>query len=181
MIRIGILILLALPLWSGAQATPPPPGGSALLPPGAGRDIVERSCVTCHSLDVVTAERGSAAHWAQVINQMVGRGAELSDPEIDTVVKYLSSHFGPVGSATKTAIPSTSPGGSTSSSTSGRIDLNTATSQEIQSFLGLSQKQSEAIVEYRKKNGKFKTWQDVAAIPEETPNQIEALQDRLVF
>ena len=181
MIRIGILILLALPLQAGAQATPPPPGGSSLLPPGAGKEIVERSCVACHSLDVVTAERGSTAHWAQVINQMVGRGADLSDPEIDTVVKYLSSHFGPAGSETKAATPSTSSSGSTPGSTTGRIDVNTATAQEIESFLGLGQNQAEAIVEYRKKNGKFKTWQDVAAIPEETPNQIEALQDRLAF
>lgn len=180
MIRIGILIFLGLPLGAGAQAVPHP-GGSSLLPPGAGKEIVERSCVACHSLDVVTAERGSTAHWAQVINQMVGRGADLSDAETDTVVKYLSSHFGPVVSATKSATPSTSPSESTPGPATGRIDVNTATPQELQSSLGLSQRQAEAIVEYRRKNGKFKTWQDVAAIPEETPNQIEALQDRLAF
>lgn len=182
--RIGFLILLALPLWASAQGAPSPHRGSSLLPPGAGKPIVERACVTCHSLDVVTSERGTTAHWAQVINQMVGRGADLSDPEIDTVVKYLSSHFGPVGSETTAATPSASSGVSTAStpgSTTGRIDVNTATAQDLQSSLGLNQKQAEAIVEYRKKNGKFKTWQDVAAIPEETPNQIEALQDRLAF
>ena len=175
--RIGFLILLALSLWAVAQATPPPPRGSSLLPPGAGKPIVQRVCVACHNLDVVTSEPGSAAHWTQVVNQMVGRGMDLSDPEIDTVVKYLSSHFGPVG-------PSASSGESTpltSGATASRVNVNTASAQEFQSSLGLSQKEAEAVVQYRKKNGKFKTWQDVAAVPEVSPNQIEALQDRLTY
>lgn len=182
--RIELFILLALPLQAGAQATSPPPRGSFLLPPGAGKPIVQQACVGCHSLDVVTSERGSVAHWSQLVNQMIGRGANLSDSETDTVIKYLSSHFGPVGSETNSAAASVSSGGNTPSmpgSTTGRVNVNTATAQELQSLLGLSQKQAEAIVQYRLKNGKLKTWQDVAAIPEETPNQIEALQDRLAF
>lgn len=182
--RIGFLILLALPLQGWAQATPPPPRGSSLLPPGAGKPIVQRTCAGCHSLDVVTSERGSVAHWTQLVNQMVARGANLSDSETDTVIKYLSSHFGPVGPGTNSATSSVSSRGSASSATdssTGRVDVNTATAQKLESFLGLNQKQAEAIVQYRQKNGKFRTWQDVAAVPEETPNQIEAIQDRLAF
>jgi competence ComEA-like helix-hairpin-helix protein len=175
--RIVFLILLALPMWALTQATPPPPHGSSLLPPGDGKPIVQRACVGCHSLDVVTSEPGSAAHWTQVVNQMIGRGAELSDPEIDTLVKYLSSHFGPVSPTASSgeSIPST-PGAAT-----GRVNVNTASAQELQSSLGLSQKVAEAVVQYRTKNGKFKTWQDVAEVPEASPNQIEALQDRLAY
>jgi competence ComEA-like helix-hairpin-helix protein len=170
--QICLLILLTLPLWAGAQDTPPPQG-SSLLPPGSGKPIVQRKCVACHSLNVVTAERGSSVHWAQVVNQMVGRGANLSDPEIDTIVKYLATHFGSVGPETPSATPS--------ASTTGRVNVNTASAQELESSLGLNQKTAEALVEYRKKNGQFKTWQDVAAVPEASPNQIEALQDRLAF
>lgn len=175
--RIGFLIFLVLPLWAVAQASPPPPRDSSLLPPGAGKPIVQRACAGCHGLNVVTSESGSAAHWTQVVNQMIGRGANLSDPEIDTVVKYLSSHFGPAGR-------SASSGGSTpstSGATSDRVNVNTASAQELQSSLGFSPKEAEGVVEYRKKNGKFKTWQDVAEVPEVSPNQIEALQDRLDF
>jgi competence ComEA-like helix-hairpin-helix protein len=181
--RIGFLILLALPWWAAAQATPPPPRGSSLLPPGAGKPIVQRACIGCHSLDVVTSERGSAAHWSQLVNEMIGRGADLSDPEINTIVKYLSSHFGAVRPRTSPITPSvfSAGGSSTFGSTTGRVNVNTASAQELRSFLGLSQKVAEAIVEYRKKNGKFETWQDVAAVPEATPNQIEHLQDRLAF
>lgn len=182
--RIGLLIILALPLWAGAQATPPPPRGSSLLPPGSGKPIVQRACGTCHSLHVVTAERGSATHWTQVVNQMVGRGAALSDPEIDTIIKYLSSHFGPVVPETTSVTRSASSGRSTpsaSGSTTGRVNMNKASAEELQSSLGLNQKEAEAVVEYRKKNGQFKTWQDVAEVPEVSPNQIEALQDRLAF
>lgn len=181
--RIGFLILLVLPLWAGAQAAPPPPRGSSLLPPGTGKQIVQRACVGCHSLDVVTSERGSAAHWSQLINEMIGRGADLTDPEINSVVKYLSNHFGAVSPRTSSTTPSALSGGgsSTFGSTTDRINVNTASAQELQSFLGLGQKVAEAIVQYRRKNGKFKTWQDVAAVPEATPNQIEHLQERLAF
>lgn len=188
--RIGVLILLASQFWAGAQATPPhqstppPRRGSSLLPPGSGKPIVQRACAGCHSLDVVTSERGTTAHWTQVVDQMIGRGATLSDPESDTVIKYLSSHFGPIGPMTTPGTPSASSGSSshsTSASTTGRININTASAQELRSSLGLTQTEAEAIVQYRKKNGKFKTWQDVAAVPEETPNQIESLQDRLAF
>ena len=34
--------------------------------------------------------------WDQVVNQMVSRGADLSDEEIDTVIEYLSKNYGPL-------------------------------------------------------------------------------------
>ncbi len=180
MMRIVCLVLIASPLWARAQATPPPPHVSTSLPRGDGDKIVQRACGTCHSLDVVIAERGPAAHWSQVVNQMIARGATLSDPEIDTVVKYLSSHFGPAspGAASGSAgIGAPSASGPTAA----RINVNTASAQELQSSLGLKQRDAEGVVAYRNKNGKFKTWQDVAEVPEVSPNQIEALQDRLAF
>ena len=178
-----LLILLGLPLWAGAQVNPPASHGSSSLPPGDGKLIVKRACVKCHSINVVTAERGSAVHWTQVVNQMVGRGVVLSDPEIETLVKYLSSHFGPVGPERASATKSASPGGSTSSSasTTGRVNVNKANAEELETSLGLSQKEAEGVVRYRKEHGLFKSWQDVAEVPEVSPNEIEALQDRLAF
>lgn len=45
------------------------------------------------------------------------------------------------------------------------VDLNTATSSELQSVSGIGPKKAEAIVEYRKKNGQFKSVSDLDKVP----------------
>ncbi len=67
---------------------------SPALPPGEGKPIVERMCSSCHALKVVTSKRASPEQWAQLVDQMVSRGAEGTDDEIETVVEYLSKNFG---------------------------------------------------------------------------------------
>lgn len=45
------------------------------------------------------------------------------------------------------------------------VDLNTATSSELQSVSGIGPKKAEAIIEYRKKNGQFKSVADLDKVP----------------
>ncbi len=71
------------------------------LPDGPGKEIVLRSCVKCHNLKIVTTKRASEDEWAASVNNMVNRGAELSDEEVDTVIDYLSKNFKPVKSDQK--------------------------------------------------------------------------------
>jgi glucose dehydrogenase/cytochrome c5 len=66
------------------------------MPEGAGRAIVQQKCVACHALTVVTSRHASRNEWDQVVNQMVSRGADLSDEEIETVVDYLAKGYGPL-------------------------------------------------------------------------------------
>ena len=65
------------------------------LPPGEGKAIVERTCVSCHALKVVTAKRASKEQWSTLVDQMISRGADLSDDEAEIVVDYLAKNFGP--------------------------------------------------------------------------------------
>jgi glucose dehydrogenase/cytochrome c5 len=69
---------------------------SAGMPDGPARSIVQQKCSVCHALTVVTSKRASRSEWNQVVNQMVSRGAELSDEEIEAVVDYLSKSYGPL-------------------------------------------------------------------------------------
>jgi len=50
-------------------------------------------------------------------------------------------------------------------STYAAVDLNTATTEQLQSVNGIGPKKAEAIVEYRKKNGQFKTVNDLDKVP----------------
>jgi mono/diheme cytochrome c family protein len=66
----------------------------ASLPPGKGKAIVQRDCKGCHTLKVITSKRASREQWSTVVDQMVSRGADVPDEEIETVVDYLAKNFG---------------------------------------------------------------------------------------
>ena len=64
------------------------------LPPGKGKAIVQRTCISCHALKVVTAKRASKEQWSALVDQMMSRGADLEDDEVEIVVDYLARNFG---------------------------------------------------------------------------------------
>jgi mono/diheme cytochrome c family protein len=75
-----------------------------VLPPGTGKAIVERSCQNCHGLKVITSKHASPGEWHSTVQLMVSRGAQVSPQEMQTVTRYLASHFPPLNAS------STSPG-----------------------------------------------------------------------
>jgi hypothetical protein len=65
------------------------------LPDSPGKDLVLRACVKCHNLKVITTKRASEEEWTRSVDNMINRGAELSDDEADQVIDYLSRNFKP--------------------------------------------------------------------------------------
>jgi cytochrome c5 len=65
------------------------------LPAGDGRDLVAVACSQCHYLGTIAKIRDGAGGWRFYVNNMVLRGAQLTPPEIDTVVNYLTLNMGP--------------------------------------------------------------------------------------
>lgn len=65
------------------------------LPDGPGKPIVQKMCVGCHSLKVVTSKHATKDQWNSLVQQMVSRGAEGTDEEIETVINYLAKNFPP--------------------------------------------------------------------------------------
>jgi cytochrome c5 len=80
------------------------------LPPGDGHDLVAVACSQCHALGTIAKIRDGAAGWQRYVNNMVLRGAQLTKPEIGTVVSYLALHLGP-GMNLPTAKPVALPDG----------------------------------------------------------------------
>ena len=68
------------------------------LPDGHGKDLVMRACVKCHNLKIVTTKRASEEEWTRSVDNMINRGATLSDDEADEVIDYLSQNFKPAKS-----------------------------------------------------------------------------------
>ena len=94
-----IKLLLALPLLTAAAisvavAQEPAPDLS-LLPPAPGRELVGAKCGTCHALAIVVGQRRDRAAWEQAIDQMIGRGADVSDAEYEAITAYLGTNVAP--------------------------------------------------------------------------------------
>ena len=70
------------------------------LPEGKGKALVRTACSQCHSLDVVIGQPRSREGWTDVVSQMVGNGAVLSDDDFNLVIDYLATNFGPAGQNT---------------------------------------------------------------------------------
>jgi mono/diheme cytochrome c family protein len=65
------------------------------FPAGAGRDTIAVACIQCHRAGPITQLRMGEAGWRRQVYNMVLRGAQIGPDEIDDVVKYLATNFGP--------------------------------------------------------------------------------------
>jgi competence protein ComEA len=145
--------------------------GPSTLPPGEGQAIVQQKCVSCHALKVVTEKRASKEQWASIVNQMITRGADVADDDIDTLIDYLSKNFSPVAGQE----------GAEKSQKTDRVNANTATAPELAAGLDLTAQESTSIVSYRERNGNFKEWRDLTKVPGVDARKIESNKDRLLF
>jgi competence ComEA-like helix-hairpin-helix protein len=166
---------------AAAQSAPAEP----TLPDGPGKAIILKSCTTCHDAQQATSKPGTADEWTQTVNDMLSKGADLSDDDVTTVVQYLAAHFGPASKPATAAQPpadKASPSGTTAAdSSSTPVNVNKADAQELESSLGLSAAEANAIIQYRQQHGDFKTWQEVSSVPGVAADKIKSNQKRLVF
>ena len=76
----------------------------------------------------------------------------------------------------------TIPAGATSKEASkeGKVNINTATVEELKTLKGVGEKKAEAIIEYRKKNGSFKTKEDLMKVRGIGKKLFESFEERIV-
>ena len=84
------LLFAVLPAFAGTHSA----NSQDALPDGDGRDIVEYVCSQCHDLMRVTDARKTPDQWRYLVTMMMNQGAPIEEYEVDTVVRYLSEHFG---------------------------------------------------------------------------------------
>jgi hypothetical protein len=66
---------------------------SAEAPPGAGLELIQRSCVGCHDLYTIIQKRKTPAEWADTLGLMADRGAEVTPDEMKVIQDYLAHNF----------------------------------------------------------------------------------------
>ncbi|PYX53460.1 MAG: hypothetical protein DMG76_25550 [Acidobacteria bacterium] len=68
-------------------------GQAQSLPEGKGRADFQRICGTCHSLARATSQRMTRGQWTRIVDDMVSRGAQGTQDELNNVMTYLTTNF----------------------------------------------------------------------------------------
>ena len=132
------------------------------LPDAPGKATVERVCGSCHGPELVVGRQESRDGWSAIVGDMVQRGATGSEDDLAEVVDYLATNFPKGGAA-------------------GKINVNKATAADLQTALGITDKQAAAIVQYRGEKGNFKSAEDLEKVPGIDASKIEAKKAKLAF
>ena len=107
---------------------------------------------------------------AEADSQKVNLAQRVEDQMVIVVPK--------VGEEGAAAIPA----GATSKEAAkeGKVNINTATVEELKTLKGVGEKKAEAIIEYRKKNGSFKTKEDLMKVRGIGKKLFDSFQERIV-
>jgi mono/diheme cytochrome c family protein len=65
------------------------------LPPGEGHDLVAVACTQCHGPNAFAQLREGPDAWRFQVYDMILRGAQVQPQDIEPVVTYLATNFGP--------------------------------------------------------------------------------------
>src|SRR6478752_8336982 len=152
-------------LWAGAAAAwlavASTASAQATLPDGPGKEQLVKICGQCHEPQRAASIRLTRDGWEATIGDMIARGAKGSDDDFKAILDYLATNF--LGEASRP------------------LNVNTATSVELESVLLLLRKEAAAVIAYREKNGLFKSVDDLKKVPGIDAKKIEAQKDRLYF
>jgi competence protein ComEA len=130
------------------------------LPDAPGKEQVVAICGKCHEPQRVAALRLTREGWEEVVAKMVALGAKASDEDLKQITDYLAENF--KGEAAKP------------------INMNSASSVDLESVAGLLRKEAAAWIAYRTKNGPCKTLDDLKKVPGVPFKKIDERRDRLV-
>ncbi|MGH9563613.1 MAG: carboxypeptidase regulatory-like domain-containing protein, partial [Terracidiphilus sp.] len=105
---------------TGLPANEPLLAYDELYPAGAGRQIIERTCIRCHWPDFLPNHQWDETHWNSAINLMQSTEASnpfpgrisptsvpagISPEERKTLIEYLVTNFGPDSTRRGLAVP----------------------------------------------------------------------------
>ena len=81
---LGVLAVLASSMTFAQQ-----------LPAGAGLDVLNKRCLSCHEADIISGQKLSLIGWTRSVDKMVRWGASISPEEREVLQPYLAQHFAP--------------------------------------------------------------------------------------
>lgn len=162
--RLGSLSSIEMRIflpWLALAAALAPAPVFGQLPDGPGKEETTRLCSQCHELERAVSQRQNAAGWQDTINKMTSLGMVGKESETRAVAEYLTKNF------PAEAVP--------------KLNVNKALAIDFESALSIRRSQAAAIIEYRTRNGDFKSLDDLKKVPGLDAAKLDAKKDRLAF
>lgn len=155
------LLALALAFFVGTSSNQSSAKQGPPMPDGPGKAEASKLCKGCHELEKSFSMRQDRAGWQQTLDKMVSYGLKAKEEEINLILEYVVKNY-PADD-----VP--------------RLNVNKAEAIELESALSLKRSQAAAIIQYREKNGKFKSIEDLKKVPGLDAAKLDAKKDRLIF
>jgi competence protein ComEA len=156
-----ILFCAALAFIIGGAPTSSSTGQEHPMPDGPGKEEARKFCAGCHELAKSFSMKQDRAGWQLTMEKMVSYGLKISEKDFGVVLEYVVKNY-PADDVPK-------------------INVNKAAAIELESGLSLKRSQAAAVIQYREKNGDFKSIEDLKKVPGIDADKIEARKDRLIF
>jgi competence protein ComEA len=115
-----------------------------------------RVCSNCHDAERILSTRRTRTQWEEVIEKMIDRGAEGTSDDFTVAEEYLLR-------------------------VSGRVNVNRAATKDMVTVLAITQKDADAIAEYRKANGEFTDFDSLAKVPGIDLDKLNKARDAISF
>jgi len=97
--------------------------------------------------------------WELKVTEMLQEEPDVTREERAAILEYLSANFKP----------------------GGKIYINKAVARDLQTALGITGAEAEAIVRYRETQGDFKSFDDLKKVPGLDVSRLDSRKERLDF
>jgi mono/diheme cytochrome c family protein len=87
---IWTILALAMSAKSGRTLS----AQDASLPDGQGVEVAKSSCLSCHGPELIVQQKLPRSKWQGEVEKMQRWGAEVSDDQKNSLIDYLTAHFG---------------------------------------------------------------------------------------
>jgi len=150
-----LLFGVTLTAFAAAQDTAPAQSPDG-LPEAPGKGVLLKVCTLCHGTDMITDTPRTVPLWRDTLELMMSFGAIASEDEWRAIENYLVVNLA-------------------------HLTVNKAPAGDIGLVFAVDAKVAQAIVDYRDKQGPFKTADDLKKVPGVDPARVDALKPRLIF
>jgi len=138
-----------------------PKTAHAQMAEGPDRDLFVKTCSKCHEIERVLSQRQDQAGWEATISKMQGYGLQADDTDLKRIIAYLATNL-PAEKISK-------------------LNINTASRIDFEAALSVKRSVASAIIDYREKNGNFKSVEDLKQVPGVDSATVDAKKDSLTI
>jgi competence protein ComEA len=128
---------------------------------GPDKDLFVKTCSNCHEIERVLSQRQDQAGWEATVAKMKGYGLQADDSDLRRIIAYLAANL-PAEPVNK-------------------LNINTAARIDFEAILGVKRSVAAAIIDYRDKNGPFKSIDELKKVPGVDAAKVDEKKDSLTF